>query len=73
MEFLRVEIDIKPGDSPNSINPRSRGVIPVGIYGTEEFDVIDVNVSTLAFGPGHLSASALPGEATMSTIALNTV
>jgi len=50
-----IEIDIKPGDSPNSINPRSRGVIPVAIYGTEEFDVIDVNVPTLAFGPGGAS------------------
>jgi hypothetical protein len=46
-----VVLDIKPGTFPNSINPRSNGVIPVAIVTTDTFDAATIDVSTVKFGP----------------------
>ncbi|UCH87405.1 MAG: thrombospondin type 3 repeat-containing protein, partial [Dehalococcoidia bacterium] len=54
---LEVEIDIKPGSYPNSINPKSKGKIPVAILGTEDFDATQVDPMTVRFGPSDRSAA----------------
>jgi len=48
-----VEIDIKPGSDPNSINLKSKGVVPVVLLGSEGFDATEVDASTVTFGPGE--------------------
>ena len=45
-----VAIDIKPGSLPNSINPKSKGVIPVAILTTGTFDATTVDSTTVRFG-----------------------
>jgi hypothetical protein len=50
-QTLRVTIDIKPGDSPTTIEPERQGVIPVAILTTPTFDAALVDISTVAIGP----------------------
>jgi len=54
-----VDIDIKPGSEPNSINPRSRGVIPVAILTTDTFDANTVDPSMVLFGATGSEAAPL--------------
>jgi len=47
---LDVAIDVKPGNAENPVNPGSNGVMPVALLGAEGFDVMDVDVASLALG-----------------------
>ena len=50
-DLLPVAIDIKPGSDPNSVNPKSRGTIPVAILSTPDFDApSEVDKASLTFG-----------------------
>ena len=44
---IEIEIDIKPTSCPNPLNVGSGGVLPVAILGTEEFDVAQVDPTTV--------------------------
>ncbi|MFC1968213.1 hypothetical protein ACFLVX_02330 [Chloroflexota bacterium] len=48
-------IDIKPTSCPNPLNLKSKGVLPVAVLGTADFDVTLIDPETLEigfFGPG---------------------
>ncbi|MHC4477404.1 MAG: LamG domain-containing protein [Planctomycetota bacterium] len=40
-------VDIKPGSCPNPVNVNSRGVVPVAILGSEDFDVTEVDPASI--------------------------
>jgi hypothetical protein len=48
--LVTVDIDVKPGSYPNCFNVDGKGIIPVAILGSAEFDVTQIDVSTLNFG-----------------------
>lgn len=44
---LTVTLDIKPGSCPNPFNPKSNGVLPAAVLGSEDLDVSDIDPSSL--------------------------
>lgn len=54
---LSVPIDIQPGSFPNTINPGSRGRIPVAILTTGAFDATTVDPTTVRFGRSGTEAA----------------
>lgn len=70
-----ISIDIKPGSFPNSINPRSKGRIPVAILTTATFDATTVDPSTVRFGatgteaaPVHFALEDVDGDGDIDMI-----
>jgi hypothetical protein len=50
-QVMEVQIDVHPDSEENPIQLRSKGVVPVVLYGADDFAVEDVDIETLAFGP----------------------
>jgi hypothetical protein len=50
---IEVDIDIKPGSDPNSVNTKSKGKLPVAILTTDAFDAATVDPATVTIGDGE--------------------
>ena len=62
---ISVEIDIKPGSDPNSINLKSKGVVPVAVLGSDTFDASEIDPATVLF------ASTAPVRSAMEDVDLD--
>lgn len=60
---LTVSIDIRPGISPNVINARSSGIVPVAIFSTPTFDATKVIPGTVTLAGGTVSVKSQKGPA----------
>lgn len=49
-DVLDLDIDVKPGDGQNTINPRSNGITTVAILDTPALAIARVDVGTVRFG-----------------------
>ncbi len=47
---IQVSVDIKPGSCPNPLNMADKGVLPASILGTDEFNVYNIDPSTIRLG-----------------------
>jgi hypothetical protein len=53
---IEVDVDIKFCSDPNAFNCKKNGVLPVTIFGTDTFDVADIDISTLQLCTEDLSS-----------------
>ena len=64
---LEARMDVRPDCDENPVNLASRGVLPVGIYGSEEFDVSQIDLNSLSLegaGPRQKGNSGNVGSLT---------
>ncbi len=47
IRVIVMPIDIKPGSCPNPLNVKDKGVLPVAILGSEDFDVINIDPASI--------------------------
>jgi hypothetical protein len=46
-QAVTVDVDIKPATCPNPLNIRSKGLLPVAVLGSEDFDVSTINPASI--------------------------
>jgi hypothetical protein len=62
---LSVALDIKPQSCPNPLNVKSRGVFPLAVLGTEDFDVSLIDTASIELAGVSAIRSSLEDVATV--------
>lgn len=57
---VEVYVDIKPSSCPNPLNLKSRGVLPIAVLGTEEFDVTTIDPMTILLSRQEIEGGVTP-------------
>lgn len=47
---LEVPVDVKPGENPNCVQPKSNGFVAVAVISTETLDAAEIDPATVEFG-----------------------
>jgi hypothetical protein len=50
-QLIRVTIDVKPGDTPTTLERSRGGQVPIAVLSTTAFDALDIDVETIRVGP----------------------
>ena len=67
-DTLQVDIDIKPGSDPNSVNFKNKGVLPVAILTTDTFDATTVDPGTVIFDIFQINGSTPPNKCAIEDV-----
>jgi len=46
-EVMGIQIDIKPGSCPNPLNVKDKGILPVAVLGSENYDVLNIDPASI--------------------------
>jgi len=57
---IDVSVDINPGSCPNPLNLKEKGVLPVAILGTAEFNVTDIDPMSLKMSREGVEGAVVP-------------
>ena len=55
---IRVTVDVKPGDTPTTLEPKRQGMVPIAILSTRDFDAALIDVDTARAGATGVEATA---------------
>jgi hypothetical protein len=65
----QVAVDIKPSSCPNPLNPKSKGVLPLAVLGSEDFDVSNIDPASIRLKYDLLGEGVAPLRSSYEDVA----